>query len=444
MFNHDPLTMPSLPLPNHRASLEQWLLYLEQAAPDKNHAGLSRMMHMNQRLGLVPTCPIITVAGTNGKGSTCAMLSQILTLSGYKVGRYTSPHLEHYHERIAINNQPVTDALIAQHFHQITQTEPTITLSYFELGTLAAIAIFMEAKVDVMILEVGLGGRLDATNAYDADIAVITNIDLDHQAILGDTREAIGLEKAGIIRSQRPVVCGDMNPPSSLRQHAQMNESPFYAINEAFRILKHDTHWDFIGSQGAYYGLPYPALRGEYQLSNAANVLMTLQLIHDLLPVSIAEIKQGLLKTLWPARFQVLPGQPMRILDAAHNEHAAKALAQALKKMPYAPKRVAVFSVLKDKAIEGMIEALRPIIDCWYIAPLSGDRALPVTAIESALLAAKVPSHQIMVMSDPVAAYQQAYQQAALDDQIIVFGSFILLATILPLINIDREALNAL
>jgi dihydrofolate synthase/folylpolyglutamate synthase len=315
------------------ADLAGWLAYLEGLHPKSIAMGLDRVRAVHARLGLELACPVVTVGGTNGKGSTCAMSDAILRAAGYSVGVYTSPHLLRYNERVVIDGRAASDAELVEAFHAIedarTATSPPVALTYFEFGTLAALWLFARAKPDAVILEVGLGGRLDAVNVVDADVAVLTSIDLDHQDYLGDTREAIGREKAGIFRAGRPAVCGDPEPPRSVIDHANAVGAPLLRIGVDYGATPEGTQWRYHGPGGARVGLPYPALRGAYQLGNAATVLAALGTLKDRLPVSSGAIRDGLVNVTLAGRFMVLPGRPVIVLDVAHNPHAARAVRRA-------------------------------------------------------------------------------------------------------------------
>jgi dihydrofolate synthase/folylpolyglutamate synthase len=421
--------------PHAHDPLATWLTYLENTHPVTIDMGLARISAVKTALNLNPNCPIITVAGTNGKGSVCAMLTAIFKAAGYRVGTYTSPHLVHYNERVAINGRPIDDASLTQSFADIAQAQQSIntSLSYFEVGTLSAMLIFLQQKVDVIILEVGLGGRLDAANLFDADVAILTSVDLDHQGFLGTTREAIGHEKAGIFRPNRPAICADTNPPQSVIHHALSIGAELSCVNLAYSYKTINNQWQFQFGDTSYHSLPFPALRGDYQLGNAAAVLAALCAIKPQLPVSLGEIKQGLIEAQWKGRFQVLAGSPVRVLDAAHNPHAARALCHSLKKLPFATTRIAVFSMLSDKDIAGVVKTLQSEFDVWYLASLDCPRGLSAHQLADQL--AEVGIMQVVLFDDPVSAWQAALQQAADNDRIVAFGSFYTLSPLFELLE---------
>ena len=320
-------------------NLHDWLTYLESLHPKTIALGLERVAQVKQRLNLHPDFPIIVVGGTNGKGSVCAVLESILHAAGYRVGCYTSPHLLDYNERVRIGKQQASDAELCASFAQIEQVRGDIPLTYFEFGTLAAMQCFIEHKVEVAILEVGLGGRLDAVNVFDSDCAVVTNVDIDHTDYLGDTREAIAYEKAGIFRSGKVAICADADVPQAITDHAGKIGAQLWRIGQEFGFTPHQGQWDYRSIVGARNSLPYPALRGAYQLHNASAALAALDALKDKLPVSMESVRRGLVEVALPGRFQVVPGKPMLILDVAHNPHAApepalRRLCRAVRRYP--------------------------------------------------------------------------------------------------------------
>lgn len=412
------------------SSLDQWLTHLESAHSNGLiDMGLTRVAQVKNNMNLQPTCPIITVGGTNGKGSTCSYLSSIYSQAGYKIGTLTSPHLLTFNERICINTQPVSDEAIIASFERIEQARDKISLTYFEFNTLAAVDIFIRENVDLMILEVGLGGRLDAVNIFDADCAIVTNVDLDHQAFLGNTIEEIGFEKAGIFRTNTPAICGQNPPPQSLLQYARNIDANLFLIKQDFNFTKLEHQWSYqftphSGSLKAHNrnALPLPALRGSYQLNNAACALTAIECLHLQLPVDIGAIKRGLLLVQNLGRFQVLPGRPLTIFDVGHNPHAAKALRQSLITLPFAQHRIAVFSILSDKDIDGVLSCLKDQFDEWFIAPLNLPRGMTIEQLEK-----KLAQHQITRIrgfENVAQAHQTALSVATENDRIVVFGSF--------------------
>ena len=403
--------------------------------------GLERVGEVKKRMGLQPQCPVVVVAGTNGKGSVCAYLSQIYTQAGFKVGTLTSPHLLRYNERIAVNTRPVEDAAIVASFERIEAARAGISLTYFEFNTLAAVDIFIREKVDVMVLEVGLGGRLDAVNVFDADCAVVTSVDLDHQAFLGDTVEQVAFEKAGVFRSGKPAICGQTPPPKSLRRHAGEIGAELLLIKRDFDFSTlENVQWSYRyhpqnsdGRMRNRNALPFPALRGAYQLSNAACALTVLECLGDRLPVDIAAIKRGLLLVENPGRFQVLPGRPLTVLDVGHNPHAARALRRSLINLMFAEKRTAVFSILADKDIDGVLDIVKDQFDEWHIAPLDVPRGMTAEA-----LVRKLSEHgieNVKVFENIEKAYRAALEKAGENDRIVVFGSFHTVAAVMAALS---------
>jgi len=403
--------------------------------------GLERVGEVKKRMGLQPQCPVVVVAGTNGKGSVCAYLSQIYTQAGFKVGTLTSPHLLRYNERIAVNTRPVEDAAIVASFERIEAARAGISLTYFEFNTLAAVDIFTREKVDVMVLEVGLGGRLDAVNVFDADCAVVTSVDLDHQAFLGDTVEQVAFEKAGVFRSGKPAICGQTPPPESLRRHAGEIGAELLLIKRDFDFSTlENVQWSYRyhpqnsdGRTRNRNALPFPALRGAYQLSNAACALTVLECLGDRLPVDIAAIKRGLLLVENPGRFQVLPGRPLTVLDVGHNTHAARALRRSLINLMFAEKRTAVFSILADKDIDGVLDIVKDQFDEWHIAPLDVPRGMTAE-----VLVRKLSEHgieNVKVFENIEKAYRAALEKAGENDRIVVFGSFHTVAAVMAALS---------
>ena len=411
-------------------TLAQWLEYLEQLHPQAIAMGLERVARVARTLGIDPGFAIITVGGTNGKGSCCAMLEAMLLHAGYRVGCYTSPHLLRYNERVRIGGADADDRALCGAFERIETARGETLLTYFEFGTLAAMLAFGAAKVDVAILEVGLGGRLDAVNAFDADCALVASIDLDHQDYLGDTREAIGFEKAGIFRRGRPAICADARPPATLVDYAREIGAELLVIDRDFGYVADSTQWRYWGPGGTRHGLPHPALRGAYQLGNAAACLTALDQLRGRLPVTAQDMRSGLLQAEAAGRFQVIPGRPQVILDVAHNPHAARALATNLESMPRAGKTIAVFAMFKDKDIAGVAAAVKPYITHWLIADAQGARGAGAAQLAAELTRAGVTA-PVTQFSAVAAAWQAACELAADNDKIIVFGSFLTVAAVM-------------
>ena len=406
-------------------NLEDWLTHCERLHPQTIDMGLDRIQAVARRLALTFDCPVITVAGTNGKGSTCAMLESVLRHAGFQTGLYTSPHLVHFEERCRFNGQPATSLDLISHFEKVEAARGDVSLSFFEFTSLAIFSLLASAKLDVVILEVGLGGRLDAVNIINSDCAVITSIDLDHQALLGDNREAIGLEKAGIMRAQQPVVVCDPSPPESLLAHARSLKADVWRVGLDFQFSGDTQQWIWRGRVRTYSGLAYPALRGANQLLNAAGVLAVLEVMRPRLPVTAQAIRLGLSLVQWPGRFQILTGQPSMVLDVAHNPHAVAALAHNLDAMGYYPRTHAVMGAMADKDLAGMIKRLMPLVDHWYFCDLPTPRAASAAEL-NLVWHAQHPAATTSAdsSSSPSAALALAMSRADPTDRIIVFGSF--------------------
>jgi dihydrofolate synthase/folylpolyglutamate synthase len=416
------------------ATLAGWLRYIETLHPATVELGLARVDAVAKRMSIAVSCPTITVAGTNGKGSTCALLDSMLRHAGYRTALYTSPHLIRFNERIRIDGVEATDAAIVAAFDAVESARTTgesVALTYFEFSTLAALHLFASERVDAMILEVGLGGRLDAVNIVDADVAVVTSIGIDHVDYLGPTRETIGREKAGIFRAGHPAICGDIDPPASVIERATTIGAPLWLIGRDYRYSVAGAQWDYHGPKNARHALPLPALRGAYQLGNAATALAALDAVRDRMPVAANAVRDGLVHVELPGRFQVLPGRPLIVLDVAHNPHAAQVFADTLGAMSYHPRTFAVFGMLADKDIDGVIAAMRRRIDQWYVAPLPGPRGAPGSRIVAALRDADVDASAIHTFAEIEHAFAAARAAADDTDRIAAFGSFLTVAAAL-------------
>ena len=412
------------------ASLNDWLIRLERLHPTAIELGLDRVRRVAGALGLNPNCPVLTVGGTNGKGSTCATLEAIFLAAGYSTGLYTSPHLLRYNERVRIAGHEAGDAELVAAFEAIESARGETSLTYFEFGTLAAMLLFIRAGVDVVILEVGLGGRLDAVNLWDADVALVTSVDLDHQDYLGDTREAIGFEKAGIFRAGRPALCADPNPPASLLQHAQAIAADLRCIGLDFRYARAGASWTWQGRHAACQDLPLPAMAGAYQLRNAAAALAALEAVSGQLPVNVEAIRHGLRQARVPGRFQTIGSAPDLIVDVAHNPEAARALASALDDAPAAGRTLAVIGMLADKDARGVIEALRGRVDAWWACTPDSPRARDAASL-AATIRHCLPGADVNLAATPVDALAAARSAAREGDRILAFGSFTTVAAVL-------------
>ena len=426
-------------------TLPDWLTHLESLHPKTIALGLERVAQVRQRLNLHPDFPVIVVGGTNGKGSVCAMLEAILHAAGYKVGCYTSPHLLDYNERVRIAKQQASDAELCASFERIEQArvgrasarlddvglKPDLQLTYFEFGTLAAMQLFIEHKVDVVILEVGLGGRLDAVNVFDADVSVVTSVDIDHIDYLGETREQIAFEKAGIFRGGRVAICADSDVPQAISKHAQEIGAELWCMASEFGFRAHQGQWDFFGQSGERHAMPVPALRGAFQLHNASAALAALDALRDCLPVNMEAVRRGLVEVELPGRFQFVPGQPQLILDVAHNPHAARSLAQNLANLPPA-KTFAVFAMLKDKDVAGVVAALDAHIDVWLVAGIDAPRGATAAELRRVLEKQGVRGEIVTCLAIANALYE-AGNRACENDRIAALGSFYTVAEVMRL-----------
>ena len=404
-------------------SLSDWLEYIERQHPLPIALGLDRVLDVLKKMEVKIACPVITVGGTNGKGSTCAMLESILQAGGYRTGLYTSPHLLRFNERVRIAGREAEDAALCDALMAVESARGTVPLTYFEFATLAAFFLFGRADLDAAVLEVGLGGRLDAVNAIDADCAVLTSIGIDHVEYLGDTRESIGREKAGIFRGARPAVVAEPDPPQSvLSADAQL-----LLIGRDFGYIHQGTQWSWWGPSGKRSGLAHPALRGAIQLRNASAALAALDSLRERLPLAMQDVRRGLAEVSLPGRFQVLPGRPQVVLDVAHNPEAAAVLAANLGDSGYAPETIAVFGMLRDKDIAGVVRAMAPRITRWHLATLPGPRGADAELLKRILLQEKIQT-PARAHANACAALAVAKSEAGENDKIVVFGSFLTVA----------------
>lgn len=406
-------------------SLQDWLAHCERLHPKTIALGLDRVQAVAGRMGLALDCPVITVAGTNGKGSTCAMLEAICLQAGWRTGVYTSPHLVHFEERCRIHGDIVQADALLPHFARVEAVRGDTDLTYFEFTTLAILSLMAASSLDVAILEVGLGGRLDAVNIIDADCAIITSVDLDHMDYLGPDRESIGREKAGILREDRPAIISDPLPPHSVLQYAAAIGADVWLQGRDFNVSGDKQQWAWAGRGRRYAGLAYPALRGANQLVNAAGVLAALEALRDRIPVTAQSVRNGLAMVELPGRFQIIPGQPTLVLDVAHNPHAIAALAANLDAMGFYPATHAVFGAMGDKDIAPMLAKMAPLVDRWYFSDLPTPRAASAMQLET--LWKGLPPRAGVAASthpDPMEALRAAVGAADPADRILVFGSF--------------------
>lgn len=427
---------------NLPATLADWLAVLETRHSKEIDMGLDRVAAVKNKLSIHYDCPVIMVAGTNGKGSTCAMLEAVLMQAGYRVGLYSKPHFLDFNERARINGEMVKDDVFISSFNAVEEARGDISLTYFEFTTLAICKLLADAKLDVVILEVGLGGRLDAVNVIDADVSIVTSIDIDHVDYLGDTREKIGFEKADIFRPGKAAICGDPLPPQSLIDHAQAIGADLWLFGRDFNYNGDKQQWNFAGRSQRRNSLGYPSLRGANQLLNASAVLAALEALKLELPVGAQEVRTGLVMVDLPGRFQVMPGRPTVVLDVAHNPHAAATLAQNLDNMGFHAYTYAVFGSMLDKDIDGIIAQLKDKIDHWCVTALPLPRAAPVEVLKDKLVAAGVladTEKTVTSFDTPEQAYAAAISKAGENDRIVVFGSFL---TVAGVMRARRSALH--
>ncbi|HLS21899.1 MAG TPA: bifunctional tetrahydrofolate synthase/dihydrofolate synthase [Paenalcaligenes sp.] len=441
-------------------SLSQWQTYLLSVHPNEIELGLERAGQVMQRLNIGSQALKIVVGGTNGKGSTSALLESILLASGYRVGVYGSPHLIHFNERFRLQGEQASDEQIIRHLQKVDEAREGISLTYFEFATLAAFSLFAEQELDVWILEVGLGGRLDAVNLIDADCSVLTQIDIDHQEYLGSDREQIGLEKAAIFRAQKPAICADSQAPQSVLEYAQRIGARLWLLDRDFSYEASMHQWMYRGPGMRRGALPYPALRGANQLNNASAALAVIEAFADRLAVPIQDIKQGLLDVRLPGRFQVLAGQPLIILDVAHNPHALQALAYNLQQISTTGRTIAVVGMLKDKEVQKALAHMTGEVDVWHCAQLDSERSLPVDQLSTFVKEAYAQEKNVAITKPAPVADQQptvrprvapreksaahiecfdsivdaflaAQQISTVNDKIVVFGSFLAVGPVL-------------
>jgi len=414
----------SEPLPT---TLDGWLARCERLHPKEIDMTLARVRQVADRLQLRFDVPVITVGGTNGKGSTCAMLETIALQAGYRVGLYIKPHLVHFEERCRINGEMVKAEALLPHFAAVEAARGDIPLTYFEFTTLVIARTLSQAGLDLVILEVGLGGRLDAVNVFDSDCAIITSIDIDHVEYLGPDREAIGREKAGIMRTGRPTIVSDPVPPQSVLDRAREIGADLWLFGRDFNYAGDKQQWSWAGRSKRFNGLAYPALRGANQLLNASGALAAFEALRDRVPVTAQGVRAGLALVELPGRFQIVPGQPTLVLDVAHNPHAVATLAQNLDQMGFYPRTHAVFGAMHDKDLEAILRRMAPLVDAWHFTDLPLPRAAAAAdlqALHARLGLAGPGPVTVHTHADPLAALRTALGEADPPDRIVVFGSF--------------------
>jgi dihydrofolate synthase/folylpolyglutamate synthase len=409
-------------------TLAEWLAHCAAMHPKTMDLSLERTVEVARRLGIHFTVPVIIVAGTNGKGSTCAMLDSIARHAGYRVGLYQKPELVHFNERCRIGGQPVAEDELAAHFAAVEAARGDITLTQFEFSTLAIVRLLSMAELDLIILEVGLGGRYDSVNAFDADCVVITSIDLDHTQWLGPDRESIGLEKAQVMRPGKPAIISDPVPPHSVVAHGEAIGADLWLVGRDFNHSGDRQQWGWSGRGRRYSGMSYPALRGANQLLNASGAIAALIALKDRLPINAQAVRSGLALVELPGRFQIVPGQPALVLDVAHNPQAVAALALNLDAMGFFPRTHAVFGAMHDKDIPSLLARIVPLVDVWHCTELPNPRAAKAAELAALVHTAAAGrlggQPAIHTHSGPAEALRAAAAGADPADRIVVFGSF--------------------
>ena len=421
-------------------TLNEWLDYILSSHPENViELGLTRMKKMLDRLDIHFECPVITVAGTNGKGSTCAMLEAIYRAAGYKTAMHTSPHMLSFNERAQINGAIVEDGPLVQAFEEVEATREGMPLTYFEFTALGILRVFQKAKPDVVILEIGLGGRLDAINALESTASIVTTIGIDHEAYLGNTQDAIGWEKAHIYRQGHPAVCADKNPPVKLLEYAKALKTNLEVAGKDFSVTEEDSDRMRFRMGVHDWTLPRPALCGRNQMDNAAGVLALVVSLMDKLPVTLADIEKGLTTVRITARFEKVQSDPTVILDVGHNPHAACVLAQNIRDVKTQGKVIAVFGMLADKDMIDVVKIMSEVIDEWFITGLPGPRGASVDGLHKVMLEAGVKEDKITQCEGVKEAFNLAKRQASIIDTIIVFGSFVTVTAALPLVRTNAR-----
>ena len=417
-------------------TLGEWLDYVLAGHPENViELGLGRMKTMLNRLQIAFDCPVITVAGTNGKGSTCAMLESIYRATGCKTAMHTSPHMLRFNERACINGKEVEDGPLVEAFEEVERVRDGLPLTYFEFTALAILRVFQKACPDVVILEIGLGGRLDAINALESTASIVTTVGIDHEAYLGNTRDAIGWEKAHIYRKGHPAVCADPNPPRKLVQYAQALGADLILRGKDFEIEALPEGLMRFQMQGQVWTLPVPALAGANQIDNAAGVLAIVASLLSKLPVSEEQIAEGLRSVRVTARFEKVQTNPDVILDVGHNPHAAKVLSQNVRTLKTQGKVIAVFGMLADKDMLDVVKIMSPVISEWFITGLPGPRGASAEMLRRVMLEAGVDGANIYVCDGVADAFARAKREAAITDKILIFGSFVTVTAALPLVR---------
>jgi len=417
-------------------TVSDWLDWQTRLHSQAIDLGLDRIRPVFSRLVQKPLATkTVVVGGTNGKGSSVAFLEAIYVAGGYQVGTYTSPHLISYNERVRLQGEPVSDDQLCQAFEHVEQVREDVNLTYFEFGTLAAFDIFQQQDLDIVILEIGLGGRLDVVNLIDTDIALITNIALDHMDWLGDTREQIAMEKFGISRTNKPLVFVDEDLPDNAREYCFQNKVDLYQLGTDFHFKQQNSIWHWKNEAKQYHSLPVPGLVGQHQFKNASGVLMAISLLEKDLPLSMPHLRLGLTAATLPGRFQVIPldkdGANLQIFDVAHNPHGIQAFLENLQKLPKIGEHLLVFGMLQDKALIEVVDLLKRHIDQWFLTDIKESRGLSAMALKEVLVSRNIPESQIFSFDSPVQAYESARSKLQKHDKLLALGSFYVVADIL-------------
>lgn len=417
------------------STINEWLDWIASIHSTEIELGLDRIKKVAERLGdLAPACAVVTVGGTNGKGSVVAGLESIYRAAGYHVGAFTSPYLFKHNEYVRIDQQIASDDAFIAAYQKIEKVRGQISLTPFEFHTLAALLIFKQAPLDILIMEVGMGGRLDAVNILESDIAIVTSIDLDHTEFLGKTREAIGFEKSGIFRQNKPAIIGDFNPPESIAKQAAALGSLLLRQGKEFNYQENPENWKWVTEDLQYDELPYCSLATQ----NMAIVLMAITTLQKRLPISSEAIKKGLATVQLPGRIQILNEPVIKIFDVAHNPAAVSWLTKKLQSMPTIGKTRAVFSMLSDKDIASSVHCISSIVDEWYIAPLEGKRATSIEMLQK--IFSDLHIQKVHAFSNLRDAYAEALLKSQSGDRIVVFGSFRVVAEVM---QNQRERMKA-
>jgi dihydrofolate synthase/folylpolyglutamate synthase len=395
--------------------------------------GLKRVRLVAQRLGLLPVhVPVISVAGTNGKGSTAWLLDTVYRAAGYRTGLFTSPHMLRYNERVRIAGAEIGDQALCSAFAAIEAARGEVALTYFEFSTLAALWLFHTAKTDILLLEVGLGGRLDAVNIVDADVAIVTSIGLDHSEWLGDDKESIAREKAGIMRAGKRAVCAEETPQAALVTHAAEVGAPLWVAGRDFQMKSGAKYWDFRLPGGAYTRLPRPRAGARAWLNNAAAAVAAVHALQPALPVPKEALRTALAAPQLPGRFHIIPGAVETVYDIAHNAEAAAALAESLGQRPVQGRTLAVVGMLRDKPARAFGAALSHFVDAWFAGGLTGERGLAGAELAPELQGLGAP---VQTCSSVPAAWHAAMAKASPGDRIVVCGSFHTVAAVMEVIG---------